>query len=449
MSGGAVGQRPYTDDLLCYSDQIHFIMHALGRAPLLQLTWVYPHPLDEVAVKQFNEHLAQGLLGRVLQRSPLPWGRHRWVSWPVPAPVTWFRDPIPAERLPEWRSLLLALPVDPEQGPGWRVAVQSLEGGGSALSFLVSHTIADGMAVVQAIADAVVGRRLDPGFPAPSWRWSPAMLARDSVESARALPGVWRALASLAGRAFSGAAEPRPASGPPRDSRDAPRVKVDVPLVQIVMDGCAFDERASELGVRGNTLLAALTTRIAFRMGRVDADGRVKLVLPVSDRKPGDRRGNAVLSITVMADPGPCQEQPLVLQRQLKAALRSLLTRGDDMSTLLPLVPYVPLWLARHMERLALGDSLPVFCSILGELPPELNSPLGEASLLQASPLGRNRAAELEQRRGNLFVACYRTGGRVLATVQGYAPDRFATGAAFATVVRAALADLGLLGSVS
>jgi hypothetical protein len=223
---------------------------------------------------------------------------------------------------------------------------------------------------------------------------------------------------------------------------------VDVPLVQIVMDGCAFDERASELGVRGNTLLAALTTRIAFRMGRVDADGRVKLVLPVSDRKPGDRRGNAVLSITVMADPGSCQEHPLVLQHQLKAALRSLLTRGDDMSTLLPLVPYVPLWLARHMERLALGDSLPVFCSILGELPPELNSPLGDASLLQASPLGRSRAAELEQRRGNLFVACYRTGGRVLATVQGYAPDRFATGAAFATVVRAALADLGLLGSV-
>jgi hypothetical protein len=149
-----------------------------------------------------------------------------------------------------------------------------------------------------------------------------------------------------------------------------------------------------------------------------------------------------------MADPGSCQEHPLVLQHQLKAALHFLRQHGDDRSTLLPLVPYVPLWLARHMERLALGDGLPVGCSVLGELPPELNSPLGEASLLHFSTLERYTAGALEQRRGQLLVVCYRTGGRVLASVRGYAPDRFATGAAFATVVRAALADLGLLGSV-
>ncbi|WP_395661899.1 hypothetical protein, partial [Aestuariivirga sp.] len=71
MSGAAAGPRPDADDVLCYIDQGWFnILRALGRVPLLQLTWVYPHPLDEVAVKQFNEHLAQGLLGRVLQRSP-------------------------------------------------------------------------------------------------------------------------------------------------------------------------------------------------------------------------------------------------------------------------------------------------------------------------------------------------------------------------------------------
>jgi diacylglycerol O-acyltransferase / wax synthase len=158
------------DDVLCYMDQGSFLgLRALGRGPALHLTWLYPHAIDEAAVRQFSERLTQGLLGRLLQRSPLPWGRHRWVANPVPGPVTWFRDPLPNERLPELGRVLLDLPVDPERGPGWRLAVQALEGGGCALTMLVSHTIADMQAATQAIADAVAGRCLDLGLPAPSW----------------------------------------------------------------------------------------------------------------------------------------------------------------------------------------------------------------------------------------------------------------------------------------
>jgi diacylglycerol O-acyltransferase len=92
------------DDVLCYMDQGSFVgLRALGRGPALRLTWLYPQAIDEAAVRQFSERLTLGLLGRLLQRSPLPWGRHRWVTNPKPGPVTWFHDPLP-DQAGGWQS---------------------------------------------------------------------------------------------------------------------------------------------------------------------------------------------------------------------------------------------------------------------------------------------------------------------------------------------------------
>ena len=435
------------DDVLCYMDQGSFVaLRALGRGPVVQVTWFYDRAIDEAAVREFSERLSGGLLGRLLQRSPLPWGRHRWLANPVPGPVTWFRDPLPRERLPELRRLLLDLPVDPERGPGWRLAVQALEGGGCALTMLVSHTIADMHALSNAIADAMADRRLDCGFPAPSWRWSPVMLARDSVESLRALPAVCRAVAALVRRSRK-----RPASPPRsrvRTSRDDVGPVVDVPLVQVTIDAEERQKRASDAGISSNTLIMAFAARLAFRLGRVDASGRVKLVLPVSDRHSGDRRGNALRSIAVMADPEACCNDPHALQRDLKAALAALVRNGDDFSPLFPLIPYVPLWLARRLEREALGEDLPVGCSLIGELPPDLHRPCGEASFLQVSLLERYTAPELERLGGVLFIACYRVGDRLSCTVSAYMPGRVTSRAELMPVVRDALADMDLGGTI-
>ncbi|PIT04170.1 hypothetical protein TSA1_27955 [Bradyrhizobium nitroreducens] len=430
-------------------DQASFVgLRALGRGPALQVTWLYPHAIDETAVTQFSERLAQGLLGRLVQRSPLPWGRHRWVANPVPGPVAWFRDPLPRESLSRLRRVLLDLPVDPERGPGWRLAVQALEGGGCALTLLVSHTIADMQATSQAIADAVAGRRLGCGFSPPSWRGSPLMLARDSVESLRALPGVWRAVVALTQRSGKRRAS-LPRSRPGARSRSQFEPAVDVPLVQVVIDAGVCQQRASDLGVASNTLIMAFAARLAFRMDRVDASGRVKLVLPVSDRHSNDRRGNALRSITVMADPDACRSDPRTLQRDLKAALASLIRNGDDLSPLFPLIPYVPLWLARRLEREALGADLPVGCSLIGELPLDVNRPCGEASLLQISLLECYTASELERLGGVLFIPCYRVGERLFMTVSGYAPDRVTTRAQLAPFVRDALRDMCIYGTAS
>ncbi len=215
------------------------------------------------------------------------------------------------------------------------------------------------------------------------------------------------------------------------------------------MDAGACEQRASDLGVASNTLIMAFAARLAFRMGRVDESGRVKLVLPVSDRHSGDRRGNALRSITVMVEPDTCRNDPRVLQRDLKAALASLIRNGDELSPLFPLIPYVPLWLARRLERATLGADLPVGCSLIGELPLDVNRPCGEALLLQLSLLERYAEPELERLGGLLFIGCYRIGERLSCTVSGYVPGHVTTRAGLMPFVRGALADMDLRGTIS
>jgi hypothetical protein len=446
-----VADGSHTDDYLCHADQGSFLgLRALGRGPVLQFTWLLGQQPDDADVMALNARLAQGLFARLLQRSPLPWGRHRWVRSATPPPVTWLTQPDPSEPAPQWRGTLPDLDVDPEIGPGWRMVVQPRRGGGCVLSVLVSHTIADGEACVQTISDAIAGRTIDLGIPDAPRRWAAARLLRDGAESLRGLPGVGRALMTLAQRrrsASSPLAETSPV--PQRTLRDGSAQVVDVPLLLVAMDATVVEARAVDLGVAVNTLLAALAVRIAHAMARVDAGGQVKLVLPVSDRQPGDRRGNALRAVTVMAAPETCLESPRQLQRDIRAGLSALLRQGDEISALLPLIPCVPLWLARRLERMALGSDLPVGCSILGTLPQEMERPCGAASCLAISLRERYTIEDMNRLGGQLFLVCYRTGGRFLVTASGYAPGRITTRDEFAPLLQAALADLGLSGTVS
>ncbi|HWT49227.1 MAG TPA: hypothetical protein VN255_11825, partial [Mycobacterium sp.] len=45
-----------------------------------QNVWVYNRPVDIDGLRQFHRHLQQGRLARRIERSPLRFGRHRWVS---------------------------------------------------------------------------------------------------------------------------------------------------------------------------------------------------------------------------------------------------------------------------------------------------------------------------------------------------------------------------------
>ena len=53
---------------------------ATGATNLLQCVWVYNRAIDIDGLRQFHHHLQRGRLSRRIERSPLPFGRHRWVS---------------------------------------------------------------------------------------------------------------------------------------------------------------------------------------------------------------------------------------------------------------------------------------------------------------------------------------------------------------------------------
>ena len=55
-------------------------LRAAGEEPVAQLVSVYEHAVDLDGLRRFHRNFDQGLIGRRIERSPLPFGRHRWVS---------------------------------------------------------------------------------------------------------------------------------------------------------------------------------------------------------------------------------------------------------------------------------------------------------------------------------------------------------------------------------
>jgi hypothetical protein len=434
---------------LCYMDQGAFQgLRALDRGPVAGFTWVFAEPVDPVAVDALNHQLAQGFLGRLIQRSPLPWGRHRWVAAPVPAPVTTFDTPIGHPREPAWRGVLADLPIDPECGPGWRLVVQPLAGGGAVLTLLVSHVVADGLAVCQAVADAVHRVPFAHRYPAARRGWSWRVLGDDLGRSIAEWPAVARALAALVRQHPPvDAAAARPPRRPPVDPVAA-SAPVHVPLLYAILDADQVQARAAAEGISVNTLIACVAVRLGERVGRVGPDGHVLLVQPVSDRQPGDLRGNALRALQLVVDPTTCTAAPRELHDALRRELAAL-RRSDPVTRLLPLIPYVPRWLVRKFERVALGAGRAVACSNLGTLDPAMVRPLGvRATQFYVSILERHTAAALAELGGKMLLVCSVVDGRMGLTALVWDPDRLLPADELAHHVRLTLADCGLTGTL-
>ena len=56
------------------------IERAAGVTNVIQCVWVYNRAIDIDGLRQFHRQLQQGRLRRRIELSPLPFGRHRWVS---------------------------------------------------------------------------------------------------------------------------------------------------------------------------------------------------------------------------------------------------------------------------------------------------------------------------------------------------------------------------------
>lgn len=446
-----VGERT---DVLEFVDQALFLgLRATGQAAAVQAVWVYRRPVNLAEVRRFHGDLGYSLAGRLIEPSALPFGRHRWVAAPdAAAPLHVADQPRDPAALSDWLDERANLPIDPEFGPGWHVGVLPMTDGSTAVTFVASHCLLDGGAAILSIVEAVRGRRRDLGYAPPRSRTRTRALTTDARRTlgdtavvARAAAAAVRYLAAKRRESTAGPRTPKPTVTDPHRPVVAPAVSVTVDLAE-------WDSRAAELGGNGHSLLAGFAARLAVRQGRkLTPEGRVPLLVPISERTPEDTRANAVVLVNITVDPGGVVDDLSDTRRAIRDGLKAMRENPDEALALLPLTPFVPRRAVRATADLAFGfGTQPVSCSNVGDVPIEFACPDGSPAdrvLLRGVDQHVTREV-LEHRHGLLTLVSGRVNGTVTTTVVAYQPGIVNTKPELRQRVMATLAEFGLTGDV-
>ena len=409
-------------------DQVHFLgERATGTVNLVQCVWLYDRAVDIEGLRRFHHQLGRGRLCRRIERSPLPFGRHRWVAAGDQSELEIVATPRPRSELDAWCAEQADKPVDAEYGPGWRLAMLPFTDGGAAVSLVTTHCLTDGVGLCEALADAAGGRVDAIAWPAAGSRRRWHALREDARQTARDTRDIGHAVFAAAQLLRPGR-KPAAASSPARrpEPTTEPDERVTVPTATIFVDADEWDARAHALGGTSSALLAGLAARLAQRLGRVTADGSVEVTMPVNDRAPGDPRANAITNADFTVDPVTATTD----LREIRAAIKQALCREQDVPderwTLLPLVPLIPTRLFKRLINVAIGSATTVASSNLGAIDPAANRPDGtDADYFAIMSLHPGVTKATMQRVGGMLgLVTGRSNGHVFVAIRSYQPGR-------------------------
>jgi hypothetical protein len=442
------------DNRLSFTDQLLFLgQRATGQELVMQVVWVYEHAVDFEGLRRFHRNFGYGLFGRLIERSPLPFGRHRWVSsLGPPSDLDIAECARPRAELSDWVDERAQLPIDPECGPGWHLGILPLTDGSTAVSLVMSHCLSDGLGALQTIVDAVKGNRRDFGYPSPRSRTRLRAAITDLRQTAQGAPEVARTLVAAAQQAFrrrheitrSGVSRPVPEGGGDDN--------VVMPAITIYIDLDDWDACANSLGGTSHSLVAGFTARLSDRMGRRRADdGAVILHLPISDRTPDDTRANAASIAIVSVDPTRVTTDLSGARVAIKEALKTLKETPDETLQLLPLTPFIPKRAVKRGSDVVFGFAdLPVSCSNLGDVDPVVARADGtDAEYVMLRGVDRHVPRHVLERRGGLLtVLAGRIGGKISITVVAYQPGAQNSKPHLRGMAADTLAEFGLTGVI-
>jgi len=416
------------DNRLNYFDQIGLeLLSVTDRSQLIQAVVLYEHPVDLERLEAFHRRLGSGLIGRLVERSALPFARPRWVSVPGPAGEMAIAEKArPRDELMDWVEEQAKQPIDPVKGPGWAMAVQPLTDGSTAVSVVFSHCLLDGGGLIVTVHNAVAGGAADFGYPPPKSRSRAAGLVADLRDTVREIPEGLRALTALAKvvaekrRDGVRVAEPDALDDPALD-----RV-VDIPSVIATVDTATWDARAEALGGNSYALVAGVTARLAEHLGRRrESDGTVTLLIAGNGRTTADDdRAQAMTFANAVLDPVEVTRDLSPARARIRAARDQAKSQPDPTSKLYPLVAWSPRRTATAVAALmfSYADSLPSSCSNLGDLPGYLGNLEGTvAEYVVARAVDKNvTLRDLHRSRGTLVVVSGRINGRIWIAVEAY-----------------------------
>lgn len=445
------------DNLLTLMDQGFFAGHrAIGQHEVMQVVWVYEHAIDFDGLKRLHHNLGHGLSGRLIERSPLPFGRHRWVLNRGPASIDIGECARPRAELSDWADERSQVPVDPERGPGWHLSVLPLTDGSTAVTLVLSHYIVDGVGGLVVVGDAVLGNTRDLGYPPPRSRTRLRAIAQDARQAARDAPKVARALVALAKltrRDRRDAARSSPASRPvtPRpEGGDS----VILPSIAILIGLDHWEARAKALGGTGTTLAAGLAAKLGEHLGRRRrTDGAVTLQVVMSNRTEGDTRALAVSFARVSLDPTGLTTDLRDARAAIKQSLKTLEGAPDQSSQLAALSPFTPKRTWKRGAEAQLNDpDLPVIYSNLGDAGLVVSRADGtqcEHAWARGTRQNQTRP-QLERTGGHMQVVSCRTPaiGKIYITVVAYQPGADNTKPALRELAARTLTEFGLSGEI-
>ncbi|MCV7442422.1 type I polyketide synthase [Mycobacterium paraense] len=442
------------DNRLAHVDQAVFLTMRAVHGTQVQFIWVYDRGVNLDGLRRFQSNLGCGLLGRRVERSPIPFARDHWVRAPGPDDIDIAATPRRRSDVSAWADERVRLPVDPEWGPGWHLGMLPLEDGGAAVSLVVSHTIVDGIGFVEAIADAAEGRTRDLGYPPAESRSLARAVREDLRQTARELPDIGRALVATARRAWPDRKQFASSmkAAPPSQRTAGDDQAVEVPALTAYIDPAEWDARAKNLVASSNSLVAGVACRLAARVGRVRDDGKVTLRFPVSLRTAGDTRGNALTVVDVAVDPTLAATDLRDTQATItRAILAGMENPDEEFLATFPLAAMVPRRLNRRLAAMAAGGaSLPVTVSNFGDLSAAVNRPDGSdadyAYMRSYEP--DIKKSTLEHIGGQLFVGSGRGNGKIFLRISAYVLGRENTKNELREIISRTLAEFDLTAEI-
>jgi diacylglycerol O-acyltransferase len=430
-------------------DQTAFdLWRVAGVTTQVQCVWVYNRPIDIDGLRQFHDHLQRGRLSRRIERSPLPFGRHRWISPDGSSDMEIVASALPREEFDAWLNEQANTPLDCEHGPGWHLAALPFTDGGAGVSLVISHCLTDAVGLCEALADAALGRDDPISWPAAASRRRWQALREDARQTARDTPAIGRAGVPAVrfarrSRGGAGAATPLPALPAGADE------PITLPMATIFVDADEWEARAHALGGTSNALLVGLAARLAQRVGRVSADGSVIVRMPVNERAADDTRANAVSEVALTVNPAPATTD----LREIRAAVKQALIRHqevpDEQRAMVPLVPLLALVPRRLLLRLGGSDATSVSSSNLGVVNSAASRPDGtDADYFAMKNVYRGMTKAMMYRLGGLqFLLSGRARGQVFVSVTAYQPGRPTSNDGLRQDLSSALNDFSLTGS--
>ncbi len=423
----------------------------------MQVGWLYHHPVDIEGLKRFRDKLSQGMMGRLIERSPLPFGRWRWVSDPQPADLDIAEAVRPRDELGDWFDERTQLPIDPESGPGWRISVVRLGDGSTAISLVLSHYVIDGIGAAVAVTQALLGLPVDLGYPPPRSRSRLQALVQDVRETARDAPDTGRAfLAAVkeARRRQQDVVHSQAQASLPGPSTSGAGDLVIVPNIWIRIRLDEWNARAEALGGTVSALAAAFTARLDRHMGRTHGDADdVRMLLTVNTRTMDDARAIAVSFIRVGIDPQGVTADLTPARAAIKQALKDAKDTPDESAELVALTPFTPKRAWKHLIDYAVSDpEQPAVCSSLGDTGPAASRPDGTLSDgMFARGASQNVTRGWLERAGSqlhVFVGTSTEMNQVGVCVRGYQPGSVTTRSALRELAERTVAEFGLMGEI-